>query len=167
MEAKELNLFEILKDCPEGTKLYSPIFGEVEFCYFDYANDWVCVLYTNNENEAQSAYFQMDGTYTNSEYGEIMLFPSKGNHDWSTWRNPESKVEHFDPKTLKPFDKVLARMLDTTIWLPTFFGYLDDDNYVVTTDDSFYLQCIPYGEDTKNLAGKTDDAPEYYKYWTE
>ena len=28
---ENLNLVEILKDCPKGTKLYSPIFGEVKF----------------------------------------------------------------------------------------------------------------------------------------
>ena len=28
---ENLNLMEILKNCPEGTKLYSPIIGEVEF----------------------------------------------------------------------------------------------------------------------------------------
>ena len=28
---ENLNLVEILKDCPEGTKLYTPIWGEVVF----------------------------------------------------------------------------------------------------------------------------------------
>ena len=28
---ENLNLVEILKDCPKGTKLYSSAFGEVEF----------------------------------------------------------------------------------------------------------------------------------------
>ena len=28
---ENLNLVEILKDCPKGTKLYSTVFGEVEF----------------------------------------------------------------------------------------------------------------------------------------
>ena len=28
---ENLNLVEILKDCPSGTKLYSTVFGEVEF----------------------------------------------------------------------------------------------------------------------------------------
>ena len=28
---ENLNLVEILKDCPKGTKLYSSVFGEVEF----------------------------------------------------------------------------------------------------------------------------------------
>ena len=27
---ENLNLVEILKDCPSGTKLYSPIYGDVE-----------------------------------------------------------------------------------------------------------------------------------------
>ena len=27
---ENLNLVEILKDCPEGTKLYSPIYGDVK-----------------------------------------------------------------------------------------------------------------------------------------
>ena len=27
---ENINLVEILKDCPEGTKLYSSIYGEVE-----------------------------------------------------------------------------------------------------------------------------------------
>ena len=28
---ENLNLAEILKDCPKGTKLYSTVYGEVEF----------------------------------------------------------------------------------------------------------------------------------------
>ena len=28
---EKLNLVEILKDCPKGTKLYSTVLGEVEF----------------------------------------------------------------------------------------------------------------------------------------
>ena len=32
---EDLNLVEILKDCPEGTKLYSAITGEVDFVKID------------------------------------------------------------------------------------------------------------------------------------
>lgn len=28
-----MNIAKILKNCPEGTKLYSPIFGELELVY--------------------------------------------------------------------------------------------------------------------------------------
>ena len=31
MENKELNLCEILKDCPTGTKFWSPVWGDVTF----------------------------------------------------------------------------------------------------------------------------------------
>lgn len=27
------------------------------------------------------------------------------------------------------------------------------------------VKCIPYNEETKHLAGKRDDCPEYYKWW--
>lgn len=165
MEAKELNLFEILKDCPKGTKLYSPIFGEVAFCYFDYANDWICVLYTSNENEAKSAYFQMDGTYIDSEYGEAMLFPSKGNHDWSTWKNPKPKIERFDPKTLKPFDKVLVRDHPDGQWSINFFSQIVDEEFKFDCLNGFWRCCIPYNNDTEHLLGTIKEAPEYYRYW--
>ena len=33
---EKLNLVEILKDCPRGTKLYATVFGEVELMYFLY-----------------------------------------------------------------------------------------------------------------------------------
>lgn len=32
---ENLNLVEILKDCPKGTKLYSSVFGEVELDHID------------------------------------------------------------------------------------------------------------------------------------
>ena len=32
---ENLNLVEILKDCPNGTKLYSSVFGEVELDHID------------------------------------------------------------------------------------------------------------------------------------
>jgi len=168
MNDKELNLCEILKDCPKGTELYSPIFGKVEFDYLDYANDLICVLYTNNDYEAKSAYFQMDGTYITSEYGEIMLFPSKDNRDWSTWKNPKSKVERFDPKTFEPFDKVLIRDYNSFPWTIDFFRFYKNDNcgysfHVLSR--TAWKQCIPYNDDTKHLVGTTDDAPEYYRYW--
>ena len=32
---ENIDLAKILKNCPKGTKLYSTIFGDVEFCYID------------------------------------------------------------------------------------------------------------------------------------
>lgn len=30
-----MNIAEILKNCPKGTKLYSPVYGEIQFLYVD------------------------------------------------------------------------------------------------------------------------------------
>ena len=44
-----MNIAEILKNCPEGMKLYSPIFGEVEFTKIRcYTNEIECNTYLKN-----------------------------------------------------------------------------------------------------------------------
>ena len=76
------------------------------------------------------------------------------------------KAEKFDPKTLHPFDKVLVRNHSTEIWQPNFFGYINDENPKTISCFGFYWDyCIPYNEETKHLAGKKEDCPEYYKWW--
>ena len=68
------NIVEILKDCPKGTKLYSPIFGEVEL---DEVNSSIFVRHASNK--ALLAFYE-DGKWHSN--GECMLFPSKENRDW-------------------------------------------------------------------------------------
>lgn len=74
------NIAEILKDCPKGTKLYSPIFGEVEL---DEVNSSIFVRHTSNK--ALLAFYE-DGKWHSN--GECMLFPSKDNRDWDTFQRP-------------------------------------------------------------------------------
>ena len=65
-----MSLVEILKNCPKGMKLYSPIYGEVEFTEIS--------VITGNigcKANGRTVYFHSDGTY--SKGGECMLFPSK------------------------------------------------------------------------------------------
>ena len=83
------------------------------------------------------------------------------------WELVKDKKKKFDPKTLKPFDKVLVRDECYERWRCEFYSYIHDDNggypYIVINDA--YKHCIPYNEDTKHLVGTTDEAPEYYRYW--
>ena len=72
-----MNIAEILKNCPKGTKLYSPICGEVEFECVTTLGNIRCI-----ENSHCKRLFYPNGTY--SENGEIMLFPSKEQRDWNT-----------------------------------------------------------------------------------
>ena len=53
-----INLVNILKHCPEGTKLYSPIFGEVKF--LTVFKDKYIDTYTSDNNILR---FQKDGRF--------------------------------------------------------------------------------------------------------
>ena len=50
-----MNIIEILKECPEGTKLYSPLLGEVELDGTNYNKIWV--VYHQEQREAQRRVF--------------------------------------------------------------------------------------------------------------
>lgn len=78
-----VNVAEILKDCPKGTKLYSPIFGDV---YFDMVSPTSIISITINKNGKSLEQFLCDGRYTLT--GECMIFPSKYQRDWSKFQRP-------------------------------------------------------------------------------
>lgn len=69
----------------------------------------------------------------------------------------------FDPKTLKPYEKVLARNFTVSIWQCGIFSHQHFHQYFVYNDT--YKFCIPYNDETKHLVGTTDEAPKYYRYW--
>lgn len=74
--------------------------------------------------------------------------------------------DRFDPKTLKPFDRVLARNGHSEKWNCDIFSNIyDNEPYKYNTVSNYWKYCIPYNDDTKHLVGKTDDAPEFYRYW--
>lgn len=77
-----MNVAEILKDCPKGTKLYSPLCGE---CTLDSINQSSIFLWNSNERRLFSC--NKYGQYFPDE-GECLLFPSKDNRDWSTFQRP-------------------------------------------------------------------------------
>ena len=85
---ENLNLVEILKDCPEGTKLYSTVFGEVEF---ESINDIIGpIVVTTNIGDPEC--FTADGKMFARYNGECVLFPSKEQRDWSKF-NVSDKIE--------------------------------------------------------------------------
>lgn len=167
---ENLNLVDILKDCPKGTKLYSPIFGEVEFeGVYNKAIYPIAVKAKTNPIEGkcteQFIYLGPSGIIDISFNGECMLFPSKEQRDWSKFKPKQPK---FDPKTLEPFEKVLVRDKDSENWTCGFFSHKDvSKSFSYRCVGSPFICCIPYNDDTKHLVGKTDEAPEYYRYWEE
>lgn len=72
----------------------------------------------------------------------------------------------FDPKTLKPFDRILARNGHSENWNCDIFSNIyDNEPYKYNTVSNYWKYCIPYNDDTKHLVGINEEAPEYYQYW--
>ena len=160
-----MNLVEILKDCPKGTKLYTPVWGEVTFIEVlekDYVYP-ICI-YTNIRTKVQ---LTKNGCLIISTDSECILFPSKDQRDWSKFSAPWYKKEKFDPKTLKPFDKVLVKRAGKEdSWTCNIFSsYSEGTGYDFECLDDVYENCIPYNDETKHLVGTSEDVPEYYRYW--
>ena len=160
---ENIDLTKILKDCPKGWKFWSPIFGEVEF-ERNYENkDFFNVSLVEDGTEWSFVY---DATIFlgNIKSREIMLYPSKEQRDWSKFTAPWYKKDKFDPSTLKPFDKVLVKVVDN--WSIDFFSYYDDvERRCICTGLVSYIYCIPYNDETKDLVGTCNEAPDYYKWW--
>ena len=166
---ENLNLVEILKDCPKGWEFYSSVLGDVELvgiCDEDKQN---CQVIVQPVNKDYTDAYTKEGVYYKGK-GECTLFPSKDQRDWSKFTAPWYKKERFDPQTLMAFDKVLVRLTKDCIWNATFFSHYDKEvNWgcypCVTTSCKSYGKCIPYNDETKHLLGTSDEAPEYYRYW--
>ena len=77
-----MNIAEILKNAPKGTKLYSPIIGECELEAV-YLNS----CYPIKTTTKLGAYsFTSEGLlYKEESNGECMLFPSRENRDWNNF----------------------------------------------------------------------------------
>jgi hypothetical protein len=71
MEQKDFDIYEILKDVPDGTELYTPMCGNVEFTSVASDKEKAEAIWTENKNGKVS------------KEGEVLLFPSKEMRDWS------------------------------------------------------------------------------------
>ena len=180
---ENIDLTKILKDCPKGWKFYSSIYGEVKFetiefqrlkYRYDPHTPVHCHCQIVEEDPRPIKFTVQDAERCVSSAGEHIkgkgectFFPSKEQRDWSKFTAPWYKKEKFDPKTLKPFDRALARDYLHGKWTCGFFSHtvIFDNTYMYNIGEVLYKMCIPYNEETKHLVGTTEETPEYYKYW--
>lgn len=106
---ENIDLTKILKDCPAGWKFYSSAFGEVEFQQIEIGSVHPIII---NLKTGLTEKITSSGKLLDLYDVECTLFPSREQRDWDKFTAPWYKKERFDPKTLKPFELVLAR--DTT-----------------------------------------------------
>lgn len=72
---EKIDIAEILKDKPANTKLYSPLFGEVDFSHV--GGDNIAV-----EHHGGISLFFSSGRFFDLDESEPLLFPSKEMRDW-------------------------------------------------------------------------------------
>lgn len=127
MENK-INIAEILKDCPKGMKLYSPIYGEIELWKM-YRNSaypiWIATGIDRKGN------FTSDGRfYEQYHSAECLLFPSRKMRDWT--------------KFFKRGDVVYSKAGNISA---IFEGWVNDDYTEFNTTINFYVADASYGKE--------------------
>lgn len=106
---ENINLAEILRDCPKGLRLYSSIHGPVEFLGVDYDNtrhiNVKCL-----SNDSIDSYME-DGHYLSDfPNSEAVLFPNKKMRDWSKfWKKGDILVHDDTPEEIYRFDGYLDK----------------------------------------------------------
>ena len=124
MEEK-INIAEILKDKPSGTKLYADAFGELKFVKVDEVD----TIYTKNKTSTLYCFYN-NGKY--DKYGEHILVPSKEMRDWNkfAWKKGDVLVSNDYGKEV------------------IFYDWYDD------TYTNFYGKHLLYSEDKNNIKYK-------------
>lgn len=116
---------EKLKDCPKGTKLYSPICGVVELDRINMGNHKFPIIVRVLDNKAPyiNETFTAEGKWCNTKQSECLLFPSKDNRDWN-------KFDYRIKPKYRPFANAQECLEEIKKHVP--FGWVKDKY-------SFYL----------------------------
>ena len=154
---ENINLVEILKNAPKGTKLWSPLCGD---CTLEGIGSGrgesypiTCKALEKDGSEHYEVFSANGAAYTFYAYSECMLFPSKENRDWATFQAPK---QH---KRFEPFQKVLTvtdGYISKKIWAADIFSHYDEINnkyFLVSGYEVDEDEVIPY-EGNEDLLGK-------------
>ena len=106
---------------------------------------------------------------TKEQHDALMKAINDAGYKWKAETKTLEKLiqPKFDPKILKPFDKVLVRDERLECWRCAFYSHQrkESTSFRYATTANSYARCIPYNDETKHLVGTTGEAPEYYRYW--
>lgn len=136
-----MNIAEILKDKPRGTKLYSPLFGK---CSLEQVNEHETFPIIVRTKKFLSRSFTQNGQYFNIPEGECMLFPSKDMRDWNkfAWKKGDVLV-NLSGNTECIFKEYIDDTYNTFTGVHCFNSDPDDNEYIPETmfsTNAFKLQ---------------------------
>lgn len=127
MEQKDIDIYEILEDVPEGTKLYTPMCGLVELRYLQDDKEAPEAIITLDKNSAEYT-FNKNGKYVKE--GEVLLFPSNEMRDWSKFFKKGDVLICYEGK--KPYYTIFDGFENNTY--RAFKGKFAHDSY----EDKWY-----------------------------
>lgn len=135
--------------------VYSPLGGNGVVVSINFTTSSPIRIQWENGNWST---FTKDGKFF-TDSPECLLFPSKENRDWDTFKR-EKEIP------FKPFDKVLARDGEGFRWYCEIFSHYEPNapRPFVTIGYS-YQQCIPYNSETQHLLRSTEACLSKYKIW--
>ncbi len=149
------NIAEILKHCPKGMKLYSPIYGD---CTLEGVNSGETYSIevkscSNNDNHL----FTNEGLFLcDQKNAECVLFPSKDQRDWSNFQIPIKvrDIMMFRDKSAVFIVKEPSNgPVETIVEYSKLFG--------LRFNTSIYIDYIPASEDMKEKLFKVIDENGY------
>lgn len=150
---ENINLIEILKDAPNGTKLWSPLCGECSLYGIDMSSDVPIIVEVKEDKNNNDCVlrFAANGKYFNRlTSAECLLFPAKDNRDWATFKVPQKH------KNFEPCQKVLVPYYDghEHRWKLTIYSHYEEDREIYITVNGVYMlynKIIPYEGNEEKL----------------
>lgn len=148
-----MNIAEILKYCPEGTKLYSLIDGEVTLKSVNIAEQYPIETV---KDDFRNNYYTKDGLFfSGCPNGECLLFPSKDQRDWNKFRLPANDGDIMMlPKEEKAFifKKYIERVEGSgVLHADHYCGINQDNDFIVKVKDFYWTRdfIVPASEKAK------------------
>lgn len=135
-----VNLVEILKDAPQGLKLYSLTHGEVTLNKVDPVLKYYPIITIDKQHDITDEFSKDGKLYYDYEDAECILFPTREHRTWDGWQS-----------VLFQMGDVIVSQNETPVGFQIFLCYGNDDRG--------YLVYDVWG-------GKNYITPSYYRYAT-
>lgn len=151
----DINIAEILKDCPKGMRLYSPLLGNVTLEKVD-TNSTVPIRVMDGFNSW--CYFTKTGLYYDRADGECLLFPSYKMRDWTKFFKRGDIVHNKDGNRYAIFE---GWANDDYTKFNTTINYSDESFAMFYTKEVYYTNSFVKTRD-KEGAIFIANAEKYY-----
>ena len=146
----KINLLELLKDCPSGMELYSPMFDNL---YFDYVNEdsigYPIKCYIQNDSYRTSTAFNMYGEYTFNQNSKCVIFP-KGKTTWEGFI-PPGKFKDGDIVAYQDDEEDCVQIFIFKKYINNeqarCYAFFDTDKFLDINENTYYINRLATDEE--------------------